>query len=198
MTDTDDRTLIEQAMPAPDYILTEQIVLPVPASVAFDAVSSFDLTDIRQPAARTVLWLRALPERLRRRLPPRQPTRFSLDDLVIGTDWLLLGRRPGQDVVLGAVGKFWTPVVEWEPVTPEEFDTFTKPGLAKIVMSFAVLPYGDHRSVVAHEVRIRFFDDATRGTFDLYWWTVRPFVKIVLRGMLHTIRDHATASVPVG
>jgi len=196
MTEIDDRTLIEQAIPSPDYVLDAEMVLPVPASVAFDAVSGFDLTDIREPAARTMLWLRALPERLRRRVPPRRPTRFTLDDLVIGTDWLLLGRRPGRDVALGAVGRFWTPVVSWEPVTPEEFATFDKPGMAKIAMSFTVLPYGEHRSVVAHEVRIMFFDDPTRSTFDLYWWTVRPFVKIVLRGMLHTIRDHAVASLP--
>lgn len=196
MTEIDDRTLIEQAMPEPDYVLTDEIVLPVPASVAFDTVSTFDLNDIRQPSARAVLWLRALPERLRRRVPPRHPTRLTLDDFVVGTDWLLLGRRQGRDVALGAIGRFWTPVVEWEPVTLEEFATFAKPGMAKVVMSFTVLPYGDHRSVVAHEVRVMFFDDATRGTFDLYWWTVRPFVKIVLHGMLHTIREHATATLP--
>lgn len=66
-THVDDPTAIEQAMPRPDYVLTEQFVLPVPAAQAFDAVSTFDLTDIHQPAVRAVLWARALPERCRSR-----------------------------------------------------------------------------------------------------------------------------------
>jgi hypothetical protein len=34
--------------------------------------------------------------------------------------------------------------------------------------------------------------------FDRYWWTVRPFVARVLRGMLHTIRDTAIGRTAVG
>lgn len=191
-TDTGGRTLIEKAMPSPDYVLDEQIVVPVPAKEAFDAVSTFDLTEVRDPIARAALWVRALPERLRRRVPPRRPTRFTLDDLVIGTDWILLGREPGEEVALGAVGRFWTPVVRWREVTPEEYADFGEPRWGKIAMAFTVLPYGAHRSVVTYEVRITFADSATRAMFDRYWWTVRPFVDRVLRGMLHTIRDTAT------
>ncbi|HVV19879.1 MAG TPA: hypothetical protein VHF06_10620 [Pseudonocardiaceae bacterium] len=190
MTDNE-RMLIEQAMPGPDYILTEEIVLPVTADEAFDAVCAFDMTDVRDRASRMALWLRALPERLSRRVDNRQRTRFTVDDLVIGTDWILLGRRPGAEVALGAVGRFWTPVVRWKAVTPEEYAEFANPRWGKIAMSFIVLPYGERRSVVAYEVRIAFFDEATRRMFDRYWWSVRPFVARVLRGMLHTIRDTA-------
>jgi hypothetical protein len=197
-THTDDRTVLEQAMPNPDYVLTEELVLPVPTAEAFDAVSGFDLTDIRHPAVRAVFWVRALPERLRRRVPPRRPTRLTLDDLVTGGDWVLVGRRPGRDVALGAVGRFWTPVVRWHPVTSEEFAEFAEPRWGKIVLGFSVLPYGGHRSIVAHEVRIAFHDDPTRQWFERYWWTVRPFVRLVLRDMLRTIRETAAERSPTG
>jgi hypothetical protein len=198
VTYTEDRTLIEQAIPGPDYILTEQLVVPVPAEQAFDAISTFDFTDIRDPLTRAAFWVRALPERLVRRVPPRQPTRFTIDDLVIGTDWVLLGRRPGREVALGAVGRFWTPVVRWQPITPQQFAEFDTPRWGKIAMSFGVLPYGSQRSMVTYEVRIGIIDEPTRRMFDRYWWTVRPFVAHVLRGMLHTIRDTAVTSVPIG
>jgi hypothetical protein len=191
----DDRTLVEQAMPHPDYVLTEQLILPVPAADAFEAVRTVDLTDIRQPAVRAALWARALPQRLHRRIPPRQPTRLTLADLASEGDWILLGQRPVSDIALGAVGRFWTPVVQWRPVTAEEFTADAEPGWAKIAMGFVVLPYGGHRSVVAHEVRITCYDDDTRKAFERYWWTVRPFVRLVSRDMLRTIREAATNAV---
>lgn len=198
LTDIADPTLIEQAMPAPDYLLTEELVIPAPAAAAFDAVSTFDFTTIHDPLTRAAFWVRALPQRLSRRSSPRRPTRFALTDLIIGTNWVLLGQRPGQEIAFGAVGRFWTPVVRWQAVTPREYAEFDRARWGKIAMSFTVLPYGGRRSVVAYEVRISFFDDATRRMFDRYWWTVRPFVARVLRSMLHTIRDTAGASLPAG
>jgi hypothetical protein len=189
-TGTMDHALIDQAMPTPDYLITEQLVLPVPPEEAFDAISTFDLADVRQPAVRAAVRLGRLPGQLLR----RRPTRLTLDNLVTGTNWLMLGRRPGKDIVLGAVGQFWTPVVRWKPITPDEFAEFHAPAWAKIVVGFTVLPYGDHRSMVAHEARITFYDRGTQKTFTTFWWLVRPLVRIALRAMLHTIRDTAIAA----
>ncbi len=189
-TGTIDHALIDQAMPKPDYLLTEELVLPVPPEEAFAAINTFDLADVRQPAVRAAVRLSRLPGQLLR----RRPTRLTLDDLVTRANWLLLGRRPGKDVVLGAVGRFWTPVVRWKAITPGEFAEFNAAGWAKVVIGFTVLPYGDHRSIVAQEVRITFYDRGTQKTFTSFWWLVRPLVRIALRVMLHTIRATAIAA----
>lgn len=191
-TGTIDHALIDKAMPKPDYILTEELVLPVPPEQAFDAVNTFDLADVRQPAVRTAMRLTRLPGHLLR----RRPTRLTLDDLVTRANWLLLGQRPGKDIVLGAVGQFWTPVVRWKRITSDEFAEFNAAGWAKVVIGFTVLPYGEHRSMVAHEARITFYDRGTQKTFTSFWWLVRPLVRIALRAMLHTIRDTAIAAEP--
>jgi len=185
---TDQPTLLDKTMPDPDYTLIEHMVLPVTADVAYEAIGSLDLADVRDPVTRVALWLRGLPERLRRRVPP---TRMTFDDLVIGTDWVLLGERTGHEIALGAAGRFWTPVIRWIPVRPDEFADFEKPGFGRIGMAFSVRPYGDHRSVVTYEVRTALPDPATRRAFGRYWFTVRPFVRQVSRGMLKAIRDRA-------
>ena len=189
-TGTIDHALIDKAMPKADYLVTEQIVLPVPPQEAFAAINTFDLADVRQPVVRAAVRLTRLPGQLLR----GRPARLTLDDLVTRANWLPLGRRPEKDIVLGAVGQFWTPVVRWKAITPEEFAEFNGAGWAKVVIGFAVLPYGDHRSVVAHEARIKFYDRGTQKTFTSFWWLVRPLVRITLRAMLDTIRDTAIAA----
>jgi hypothetical protein len=74
-TGTIDHALIDKAMPKPNYVLTEQLVLPVPPEEAFDAISTFDLADVRQPAVRAAVRLGRLPGRLL----GRRPTRLTLD-----------------------------------------------------------------------------------------------------------------------
>ncbi len=186
-TNTEWPTLLDEALPDPDYTLIEHIVLPVTADVAHDAIGSLDLTDVRDPVTRAALWVRGLPERLGRRVPPRRPTRMTFDDLVIGTDWVLLGQRPGHEIALGAAGRFWTPVIQWIPVRPDEFAAFEKPGFGRIGIAFSVRPHGDHHSLVTYEVRTVPPDTATRRAFGRYWVTVRQ----VSRGMLNAIRDTA-------
>lgn len=189
--ETDDRSLIEQAMPDPAFTLTEHLVVPAPAERVYAAIDKVDLTDIHQPSIRSVMWFRDLPERLRHRVPRREPTRYTLGDVLVGSDWILLGRRPGSEVV-GAAGRFWTPVVRWQEVTPDEFRHFYRRNAGIIAMAFAVHPYGAHRSVVTYETRIGFGDPVARRAFARYWYTVRPFVRMVSRRLLRAIRDTAT------
>jgi hypothetical protein len=187
-----DHSLLDRAMPRPHYVVTEQLVLPVPSDEAYDAVTTFALTDVRQPAVRMGLWLGRLPNLILGRKPSGRPAQVTLDDLATDTNWLLLGRRPGREVVLGAVGRFWSPFVRWKRVAQDEFATFNSPSWAKIVIGFSVLPYGDQRSVVAHEARIFFYDRGTEKTFTMFWWwMIRPLVRVALRAMLRDIRDTA-------
>jgi hypothetical protein len=54
-TNTERPTLLDEALPDPDYTLIEHIVLPVTADVAYDAIGSLDLTDVRDPVTRAAL-----------------------------------------------------------------------------------------------------------------------------------------------
>ena len=50
---------------------------------------------------------------------------------------MLLGERPGEEIALGLVGKFWRPVIEYAEVSAGDFRDFAEPGYAKTVYALA-------------------------------------------------------------
>ncbi|MEV0084858.1 hypothetical protein [Saccharopolyspora sp. NPDC050642] len=169
----------------------EHLVVDAPPEAAYRALRHLDLLTIGSRTADLAMWVRGLPERLERRVPARVPTRLSYDDLCARGDWVLLGERPGQEVVFGAVGRFWTPIVRMEEVTAEEFAEYGKPGQGKIVASFSVRPYGRRSSLATYDIRVTLDDPITRRIFTLYWRTVSPFVKSIMRATLRAAAEHA-------
>ena len=60
--------------------------------------------------------------------------------------WILLQERPGEEIALGLVGKFWRPVIEFARIeSAEEFHSFDEPGFAKTVYDLAVREVGPNR-----------------------------------------------------
>lgn len=185
-------SLIDQAMPRPDFTLAEHLVVDAPAGAVYDEIGRFDLGRVSDPVLRVLFWCRALPERLQRLLFPKGSEEMTPAEIAIGTDWVLLGERDGEEIVLGAKGRFWTPVVTWDQIPVDDFERTTPAHHGRIVTSFAVHPYGDRRSVVTYEIRVDLPDTGTRRAFRSYWVTVRPFVGLVGRRILRAIRDAAT------
>jgi hypothetical protein len=88
---------------------------------------------------------------------------------------VLLGERPGTEIVAGAVGRFWR-VVGNEPIlirTREEFLAFAEPGYGKAAIAFTVSPQREGSRVMI-ETRVAGTSlDATR-LFRRYWLLIRP------------------------
>src|SRR5215204_7661701 len=91
--------------------------------------------------------LRMLPEVVGHLLhgerPAKPPESMRLRDLptipMYEGGWILLGERPGQEIALGLVGKFWRPAIEFASIgTDEEFRSFDEPGFAKTVYDLSV------------------------------------------------------------
>jgi len=95
---------------------------------------------------------------------------------VAATDeWTKLDEAPGEEFVVGAVGKFWRPSIEWRDVAPDEFADFDEPGYAKLAIGISVRPYGARRSLLTYEARTATTDDRARRNFRRYWRLVGPF-----------------------
>ena len=70
--------------------------------------------------------LRMLPEVVGHLLhgerPAKPPESMRLRDLpsipMYEGGWILLGERPGEEIALGLVGKFWRPVIEFARIGP--------------------------------------------------------------------------------
>lgn len=181
-----DELLIDAMMPRFDATLLRHAVVDAPPARVWEAVRALDLMDVgaQAPLARALMWLRGAPDALGRRLrglpAPPPPERLPLT-APEGYGWMMLGERPGREIVVGAVGHFWTPAIRWrDDVRPEDFATFDEPGYAAIAWGFTLRPYGDARTLLTTECRTRATDDAARRGFRRYWALVRPFVGYII------------------
>ncbi|WP_396929417.1 hypothetical protein [Mycolicibacterium sp.] len=190
MTTGTDSMLIDLAMPSYDVTITEQVVVSADPPAAYRAARSLDLLRVHTVLLDAAMWVRQVPMRLTGRVAPRSSSVVVGDGLGI-PGWLVLGEREGHEIVLGAVGRFWRPVIEWRTVDAEDFADFTEPGWGKIAAGFSVLPYGAGKTLLTYECRTATTDPDSRRRFARYWWLVRPFVAHILRATLHQIKDDA-------
>ena len=149
---------------------------------------------------RSLFMLRGLPGLLTapretwRRVRARGGRRQVRLEDVLASGFTLLGERPGEELVLGTVGRFWLARGELRPVTPESFREASAPGTAKAAWNFAVHPGTGGRTVLTTETRVLCADPATRRRFRTYWAVVGPFSGLIRREMLAAIRDTAEAA----
>lgn len=186
--------LIDRYLPVFDVTRIEHTVIEAEPEKTYAAVRRLDFMQVRLPGVRLLNWLRALPVRLIRWLyqsePLASPRTLTLDDIV-RTDWVLLGEEPGVEIVVGAVGKFWKPVIEWQRVTAAGFAAFNRPGYAKLAANFSVRPYGAKRSLLSYEARTATTDAASRASFRRYWRIIEPFAGYLMKSALATIKADA-------
>ena len=106
--------LIDQYMPDYDLAVVHSRVFRAPPEQCFETVVGFDLFQI--PVFRVLVGARGLPQRLvdlvRRRGDQAEAgsssPRFRLRDMP-SFGWMLLGERPGRELIFGQVGKPWKP-----------------------------------------------------------------------------------------
>lgn len=133
----------------PVYDVSDEVAAVVDAepSTVWAALLDADLIEVgkRAPAVGLLGALRALPELvsqlLHGELPPGAPESLRLRELTelpAGEGgWLLLAERPLEEFVLGLVGKFWRPVIEFASVDVEGFGDFAEPGMRRRSMTCA-------------------------------------------------------------
>jgi hypothetical protein len=64
--------------------------------------------------------------------------------------WVLLGERPGEEIALGLVGKFWRPVIEFAPIeSAEEYGVACAPADAWISSQASARRGAGQRPLVA-------------------------------------------------
>jgi hypothetical protein len=146
---------------------------------------------------RVLVGLRALPGLLwapsatwRRVWAGRRRRPVTLGRLLEG-GFSLLGERPGEELVLGTVGRFWRARGELWPTSAERFRESSPPGTAKAAWNFAVAAAFPEHTDVTTETRVLCADPETRRRFQAYWLLVGPFSGLIRREMLAAIRAAA-------
>jgi hypothetical protein len=152
---------------------------PTPiAEAAWRALLDVDLLKLGReaPVVGMLGALRMLPEVIGHLLhgerPAKPPESMRLRDLptipMYEGGWILLGDRPGEEIALGRVGKFWRPVIEFARITSaDQFREFDEPGFAKTVYNLSARDA--NKTLLSGLMRTAATDEHARRWFRRYW-----------------------------
>ena len=194
--------LIDELLPA--YDVSDSVATAVAADTAttWEALLETDLIEVgrRKPLVGALGALRMLPELaadlLHGERPTGAPDRMTLLELAEAPagegGWVLLGERPGEELALGLVGRFWRPVIEYTAVPAEEFAAFDEPGWAKTVYALSARPVGAAETLLEGTMRTATTDEHARRWFNRYWTLgVGSGAHVLVQGLLDVARAEA-------
>ncbi|NMO20177.1 SRPBCC family protein [Pyxidicoccus fallax] len=183
-------SLIHEFMPGCSLREVDRVAVAATPERAWAAVRAIDLSHI--PFIRWLFALRLLPQRIRGRLrggpPPRSHTMRIEDIVAPGNGFVLLGEEPGRELVVGSIGRFWQPRIDFVEVTPERFTAFEQPGFGKLTWNLRVDPREGGGSWIGVELRVTATDAASWARFRRYWWLIGRFSRAIRKGELHRLR----------
>ena len=203
-----ERTIAEELLPV--YDISDSVATFVRAGrrVTWDALMEVDLIEIgrSKPLIGLLGAVRMLPELASHLLhgerPPEAPERLTLRNTADvpwqNGGWTLLGERPGDEIALGLVGKFWRPVISYANVPATEFKDFAEPGYAKHVYSLRARD-AEGGTLLSAEMRVANTDEHARRWFRRYWtFGVGSGAHVLISGVIEEARDDAEAKAWTG
>lgn len=182
--------LIDEFLAHADFAERHALRVHAPPERAYVAARRLDLRG--SLPVRALFALRSLPALFTRRGHRGGRALGTSMEGLLRSGFVLLGERPPHELVLGLVGRFWTPAGGIERIDPAEFVAFDRPGMAVAAWNFTILPT-DQGSLVATETRVRCTDAAARRSFGRYWRVIRPFSGFIRMEALRAIRRAAEA-----
>ena len=181
---------IDNYLPTYDVRSAHQIDVNAPAAVTYLAARSMDVGGSIPIAVLTAI--RGIPHLLTGKARPgRSITLQTMLDL----GFVMLDENPPEELVMGAVGKFWRPDSGMIRIGPDEFRNFEEPGYAKAVLIFTVDQRDRASSLLATETRVVCTDPSARRKFLLYWRAIGPFSGLIRRLMLKQVKRSAEETV---
>jgi hypothetical protein len=96
---------------------------------------------------------------------------------------MLLHEEPGNEMVVGAIGKFWKLHIPFADVAPWEFVSFTEEGWGKLAWTISVEPYLSG-STICVELRITATDDQSWKKLKRYYPLIGPFSHVIRKTSL--------------
>lgn len=183
-------SLISEHRPRPRLREVDRIPVAASPPDAWALVRAMDLYAL--PEARALFALRTIPERLAGGKPA---SRATIEDIVApGNAFQCLGERPGSEIVVGAIGRFWKAHIPFIHVAPEQFGRFARPGYGKVVWSLKVDPRSGGGSWISVDLRVDATSDAAWRSFQRYWHVIGPFSRAIRHGILNYFEERAGAA----
>jgi hypothetical protein len=174
---------LDALLPRWNFRERHRLATSAPASALIGAVEEVTWGEV--PVMRTLMRIRSAG-----RLPLRAAHRVMDDMASLGFTVL---HRAGEEVVVGAVGRPWSPGGDRAPRLADQADParffidFSAPGWAKMAVNFRVAD-----GELTTETRVLLTDDRSRRAFRRYWLLIRPFSGLIRRRWLAAIVRRAS------
>lgn len=179
-------SLTARFIPDPFLHQVDHVAVAADPAHAWEAIRRFD--GYRIPFVRALFGLRQLPDVLRAKLAgeatPVRP-HATLEEIVApGSGFHLLDESRGVGFAVGAIGKFWLPVIEFRDVDPHLFAGFAEPGFGKVCWSLEAAPREGGGSWITFDVRVDATDAHARTLFRPYWKLIGVFSHAIRRAVM--------------
>jgi hypothetical protein len=185
-------SLLDGLIPEPDLVELDSVDISAPPERAWPLLRHADLG--RSTLVRALFRLRTVPARLTGHEPER--LNLTIDDILKDEKpgFRVLGECPNQELAVGAIGKVWHLDIPFEDVrTAEAFESFDRPGFAKVAWALRISPLGDHGSRIEFELRVLATDAESRRSFRRYFTVIGPASHFIRRHLLALLaRDLGT------
>ncbi len=165
-----------------------ETIVNAPPNVVYDAMMALPVG--ASTVMRVLMGLRGLPARLIGRRTRRKEAvhNEALIAAMRRQGFVLLGERPGAEIVLGLAGRFWQAAPSGVRLNGrEDFMRYEERGAARASINFRVEPLSGGRTRVSTETRVRCFGGAERK-FKVYWAFIGPFSAWIRRDWLRLIK----------
>ena len=172
-------TLLDEVLPEVHYRSRHERHVRAPAEKVAGAIERYFVGRDSSALVRLLIRMRGL------RLPSG-PVR----DVLKRSGFTVLAERPGEEVVAGTFGRFWTLREQANmqaPMDLEDFHAFSRPGWAKAAMTLRIEPRDEGSSTLVTETRVLCMDERARRLFAPYWAFIKVFSGWIRRDLLDGI-----------
>lgn len=187
---SESHTLLDELVPAYDVASRHTIWIAADPGRVYQAARHADLG--RPWLVRLLMGLRTGPAwwatRFRRHRAPADLARHRPS--VGPVAFTVLAEAPGQELVLGIMGRFWTLTGGLLAASVTQLREPPPAGLAQGFWNFHVEPCGSG-TTLSTETRVRCGDPATRRSFTRYWRLIRLGSGLIRGSLLRHIRQRA-------
>lgn len=183
------KALIDDWLPSYDEREFHAREIAAPPAAVERALRSLRASDL--PLTGLLMGLRALPGLLTGRRVPRNPGRPLLEG-VLSLGFVVLDERPGEQLVLGAAGRFWR--LRGDGIdalaSADAFRGYDRSGSVRAAWDFVLEPVSGGTRL-STETRIAGTDAAGTRAFSRYWRLVHPGSALIRLDMLRTVARRA-------
>jgi hypothetical protein len=169
-------TLLEEVLPEADYRSRHDRHIRASSEDVARAIEQYVVGRDSSHLVRLLIRMRGLRM-------PSGPVR----DVLKRSGFTVLAERPGEEMVAGTFGRFWTLREQANmqaPLDLEDFHAFERPGWAKAAMTLRIEPRDDGSSTLVTETRVLCMDERARRRFAPYWALIRAFSGLIRRDLL--------------